>query len=92
MSHANVKLKVQSDSLIFDLEMYKVLSVPQIFYVKKKTLLSILIAKIVDHMLIAGKMLAANQFLHAFIPQAKFGTPVNEPGKQRFSWTQYYTE
>lgn len=82
--NANAQPQMQSDNLLFHLGMHRVLVVTQLFHCMKKEMLSILVAKIVNVMLIAGDTFAVNHFLHAFNLRFKFETLVHGPGKQEF--------
>lgn len=72
-----------SDPLLVSLGLLQVPYIPQLFYLKKKGLLVLLLSKIMDDFLVTGRKAEVDSFLTKFDARFKFGTVVHGPGHVR---------
>ena len=75
---------MQSDNLLLDLGLQRVIDVPQLFYAMSDGKLSVVVAKIVDDILATGENNAVDQLLERFNSKFKFGTVIHGPGRLRY--------
>ena len=82
--NANSKYQVQSDNLLLNLGLERLIDVPQLFYRKVDGKISVLVAKIVDDILATGEKDAVERVLTDFNDRFNFGTVIHGPGILRF--------
>ena len=82
--NANAKFQALADDLLLDLGLSRVIDVPQLFYGKKDGVLTVLMAKIVDDILITGISDDVTSLLREFNKRLKFGTITHGPGRLRY--------
>lgn len=82
--NANAKWQNQSDQLMHDIGLTQSPHVPQLFYKKENGRLVLIVAKIVDHLKIAGEVNRSQKFIEQFDRRFKFGYVNHGPGKLRY--------
>lgn len=82
--NANTKWKVLSDSLFCDIGLTHLLYGPQLFYMKQDGLLSALVVKIVDNILIVEQLDTVDKIFNQVNHKFKLGTIVYGSGLFRY--------
>lgn len=82
--NANAKWQVLSDSLFCDIGLTQLRHVPQLFYMKQDGLLSAVVVKIVDDILIGGQLDTVDKIVDQVNHKFKLGTIFHGPGLFRY--------